>query len=943
MRQVSIRFLLPCGAILFSGIAVQAQIVPDATLGQERSSFTPTGFGVDLINGGAIRGSNLFHSFSQFNIGDTQSVYFLNPVGVQNILTRVTGNTRSTINGTLGVAGSANLFLLNPNGILFGQNARLDIRGSFLATTANAIDFGNQGNFSATNPQTPALLTVQPSALLFSQIQSGQIEARSRLAVPEGQTLSLLGGDVSLNQAELIAPSGNIAIGGLSQSGKITLNESAPVFSGARANIAIANSQITTDGAIGGNISLTANNIEINTNSSILTRTQTDAIIPTEKSRGITIDATGSVAIAQSNVFTISRAVERPSNIRVNARSLLLSGGSLLQTGAIGTSNAGDLLLNIQEDLTFTDGSGAGSLLLQSEAGRAGNLLINTGTLSLLNGSSLGSVSFASTGGKPGNITVQARDRIVLSGKDSEGFGSFIFNPPSASTSKGGAITLQTGSLDLDPGSVVSSGEVGSGDAGDINIEARDRVMINNARLSSAVVDGAIGNGGNIRITADTFSVINGGGVNASNEGEGSAGNIQVNSRAVTIRGQGSIGEPSAIATVLALNPNNLTAPGNGGNIDINADTVDVADGGGILTANVARVGNSGAIAIQARDRLTLSNRAMIATDTSGSGNAGNISLQVGNEISINESAITTTAFSFNNILDFADQTGTSRQRILAVGGITPEIIASLPTAIGNAGTIDVRTGLLRIRGANSGLISISGAGDGGNIRLQLDRGLVLRSGSQITTSAGVLDQGGDGGDIAIKSPFVVAVPRENSRISANAFTGRGGNIAIETRGLYGIAPQSTPPEFRDRPLTTGSEITASSQLGIQGNINITRPEVEPTTGTIELPTTPISGNQIAQTCSRGSRTLGAFVVSGRGSVPSNPISVLDGSVPISQLATLDGSSANRSTVSPVSKSEPTIVEAQGWIRKRDGTVELVALTPETTSSIVAACRTVAP
>ena len=121
------------------GMPALAQISPDQTLGSEssvvRSDVTLNGAVVDLIDGGATRGTNLFHSFDQFNVNESQHVYFNNPQGIESILTRVTGNDASDIMGTLGVNGNADLFLLNPNGIVFGENARLDVGGSFFATT----------------------------------------------------------------------------------------------------------------------------------------------------------------------------------------------------------------------------------------------------------------------------------------------------------------------------------------------------------------------------------------------------------------------------------------------------------------------------------------------------------------------------------------------------------------------------------------------------------------------------------------------------------------------------------------------------------------------------------------------------------------------------------------------------------------------------------------
>jgi filamentous hemagglutinin family protein len=118
------------------------------------------GINSDRIDGGAIRGSNLFHSFQEFNIDNGSGAYFSNPESISNILSRVTGNNLSNILGTLGVLGNANLFLINPNGIVFGPNARLDVGGSFFASTADSILFENGVEFAASNPEAPPLLTI---------------------------------------------------------------------------------------------------------------------------------------------------------------------------------------------------------------------------------------------------------------------------------------------------------------------------------------------------------------------------------------------------------------------------------------------------------------------------------------------------------------------------------------------------------------------------------------------------------------------------------------------------------------------------------------------------------------------------------------------------------------------------------------------------------------
>jgi filamentous hemagglutinin family protein len=170
---MALKTLFVAGIGLFCALpiaAVNAQIIPDNSLGAETSRINPNITIKDLpsteITGGAIRGANLFHSFQQFNVDAGRGVYFANPSNITNIFSRVTGSNVSNIFGKLGVLGNANLFLLNPNGIVFGPNATLDLSGSFLATTANSIKFRDGREFSASNPESAPLLTVSAIRLV---------------------------------------------------------------------------------------------------------------------------------------------------------------------------------------------------------------------------------------------------------------------------------------------------------------------------------------------------------------------------------------------------------------------------------------------------------------------------------------------------------------------------------------------------------------------------------------------------------------------------------------------------------------------------------------------------------------------------------------------------------------------------------------------------------
>ncbi|MGA7934829.1 MAG: filamentous hemagglutinin N-terminal domain-containing protein, partial [Kovacikia sp.] len=247
--------LLGCLGMLSTADCTIAQtplnpIEVDTTLNAESSRIRPLpASSIDIVEGGARRGINLFHSFLRFNVAEGKGVYFFSPdAGIQNILARVTGNSRSDIQGTIGTYGNSipNLFLINPKGIIFGRYASLDMGnaglapggsgGSFVATTANAVLLGNNGIFSASDPARSQLLDVKPSALLFNAIGVQGIVNQSQatqsvlgfningLQVPDGRSLLLVGGDVRLDGGIVRASGGHVGLGGLAAPGIVTLN-----------------------------------------------------------------------------------------------------------------------------------------------------------------------------------------------------------------------------------------------------------------------------------------------------------------------------------------------------------------------------------------------------------------------------------------------------------------------------------------------------------------------------------------------------------------------------------------------------------------------------------------------------------------------------------------------------------------------------------------------
>ena len=235
----------------------------------------------------------------------------------------------------------------------------------------------------------------------------------------------------------------------------------------------------------------------------------------------------------------------------------------------------------------------------------------------------------------------------------------------------------------------------------------------------------------------------------------------------------------------------------------------------------------------------------------------------------------------------------------------------------GNAGDIEIGTELLQLDGG-SGIIAITNASEGGNITLNVLDQLRLRRNSQVSTTAGILAASGNGGNITIDTPLLVAIPRENSDISANAFEGNGGNVNIAAQGIFGT-------EFRSGE-TTLSDITASSQFGTDGTVTIDLPDVDPASGLIDLPVEVVDPTSLVDEHCRFDRLEGSeFINTGSGGRPASPTDPLT-----SSRGWIDPLVPNISSELAAKNDLETdpLVEAQGWILNDDGQIELVVEAP---------------
>jgi filamentous hemagglutinin family protein len=838
---------------------VYAQITPDNTLGSESSVVTPDveikGETGDRIDGGAVRGANLFHSFGQFNVGDAQRVYFANPAGIDNILSRVTGNDVSNILGTLGVNGGANLFLLNPNGIIFGENAKLDVGGSFVASTADRIQFGEQGFFSATNPEALPLLTVNPSAFFFNQINPGRIENRSTapagidslekplsgLQVPDGRSLLLVGGDIAIDGGKLNALGGRVELAGI-------------------AGLATVGLQV--DG----------NDLSLN--------------VPDEIAKADVSIANGEIDV---------RTADNGGSITIDAKNFQVLPTSTLWAGireGLGTVNsqAGDISI-AAESVSLSGVSTIFNSVRPNAIGNGGDINIQAGTLSLTEGAEI--IANINTQGNAGNINIQVRDRAVFDGTDSDGFPSGILDViRKGARGNSGKIQLSAGSLSLTNGAVVQTKSEGEGNSGDITIDVRDDIFLDSFGTKPRGSTGIYATsetesfiqGGNINITAKSLFLENGGTISATAFGNGNAGNVTIQVR--------------NLASFDGFVNKNLE----------NSES-------GVFTA-VAGVGQGGNIEISA-DSLSLTNGALLSAVTVGEGNAGNIALNVQKDINISG----TISGKETGVFAKTDPGSIGNGGNILINSKTLTLIGGARIAvdsqgIGQGGNIQLQTGSLSLDN-NVSVSAKTASSKGGNINVKLQDLLTLRRISEISTTAGTSQAGGDGGNITIDTPFIVAFPSENSDITANAFTGRGGRVTIDAQGIFGT-------QFQPQ-LTSQSDITASSDFGISGVVEINTPDFDPSKEQIKLPTevVDVTGLIDQNLCTVGQGSQ--FIVTGRGGLPNSPGDLLN-----AELGWEDWR-IDRETVSststqgdrPQPNNSKKIVEAQGWRIAANGKIIL--------------------
>ena len=547
-------YLLFCASLLLPSGAI-AQIIPDNTLDPESSRTVPdtiNNLPSDRIEGGATRGTSLFHSFGSFNIGEGRGAYFANPSGITNIFSRVTGGYPSNILGSLGVLGNANLFLINPKGIVFGPNARLDVRGSFLASTADSIVFNNGVEFSSANPQGSPLLTVNipvglrfrenPGAIVNSSSVTQVIEGQTLpvgLAVTPGQTLALVGGDLIFNNGFASAVSGNIQLGSVASPDLVSFNITPQALGLDYRNVAnFGNielsglSGVTASGPGGGAIALRGGNVILRDGSSLVSDT-----IGSMDGRGINIEAArfSLLDLAFVGSGTSGSGAGGPISVRTSENIELKGIGYEDFRRRILAPAAAQELPDIAERQSRISTGTVG-------AGRAGEIALDTKRLTIRDGAVIFNPTVGT--GDGGSVTIRASESVEI---NASGLLTITF-----SSGQAGSIAIETAQLSVTDGAFVSPSTVGAGNSGNLIVRASDSVIVARQRsdspLNTALVTNSVG-------------------------GTGRAGNIEINTRSLRIEAGAAISSASGAQVRQGVIPEG----GPGGNITVNAkDSLEV-------------------------------------------------------------------------------------------------------------------------------------------------------------------------------------------------------------------------------------------------------------------------------------------------------------------------------------------------------------------------------
>lgn len=782
-----------------------AQVTSDNTLNTEVNQNG----NVAEITGGETREGNLFHSFQDFSVPTNNEAFFNNANDISNIFSRVTGGNISNIDGLIRANGSANLFLINPAGILFGENASLSIGGSFYGSSASSIVFEN-GEFS-TDLDTPPLLTVNAPIGLGFRDNPGDIATnQSSLTASTGQTLALLGGNLNFDGGSLGTLGGRVELGGLTESGIVSINEDGSFNfpeAVARGNVSFTNgAQVFVAGDGGGSININANNLSLTSVSRFFAGIAPDLGSPDAQAGDVVIDLTNDLVIDNSAITNSNAGVGNAGNVIVNARNISFSNGGNIGNFNNGAGNIGDLILTASGDISF-DGivgnsfSGISNFFTEEAVGRNGKINLTAQNLNITNGANISSLVEANN--DSGDINLNIADTVRIDGfglvTRTDGRQSKIDSSISTTSIGGqsGNININAQNLFLSRNGSIRALTSGAGEAGNVNINTK-LITIGeqgdtdlapssiNANAGDFFVNNPdlVTTGGDIKIDTESLRISDGGSIQAAIQSRGSGGNVTINATdEVSVSGRGISdvqGQEMEILSSIFVDISE-TGIGEAGNIKINTSSLLVEQG--IISADVLGEGNGGNIEINASSLVV--DQGFITADVAGEGNGGTINIFATDSIELSNVGFIQAIVFEGSTGNGGDLTIDTKQLILNDGsGISARTLGN-----GNAGTVTINASeLINLSGSgifNNALIE---SGKGGDINLTTDQ-LTITDGAIITASnfsslaeenGGSAPGTGEPGNISITANSLSLESGGRIEAATQAETGTGAEINLQ-------------------------------------------------------------------------------------------------------------------------------------------------------------------
>jgi filamentous hemagglutinin family protein len=795
------------------------------------------------ISAGTLRGGNQFHSFGKFNVFTGESATFTGPATINNIIGRVTGGNQSLIDGLLkSDINGANLFLINPSGVIFGENATLDVSGSFHVSTADFLRLGDDGIFYASLSENSTLSFDPPSAFGFLDGNPAGITIhQSSLEVPNGENFSLVGGDIEISgdesgnfsSARAVAPGGVLNLVSVRSKGEVVFPDGGEA-AGLNLNSFESLGEVSiSKGAIAGTSGENGGTAFI-------------------RGGRLTVDQAYVSSNTEGNINGASKGVDI-----FLAEDLSVINGGQITSDSYGEGTAGDILI-ASGSISLVGIPQTRSSWITSQSysvGDSGNVYIETADLEVKNAAFISSSSYWSAGANAGNLEVEA-ENILLSGPKSSpepfttdftgltsspgwygGDGGNMrvvadditlmnrsqFDSSAYGSGLGGDLEVISDNIEILSGSAIIASAFGSGDGGIINVDAEHLLMsgvspeiftdiTGNQSLSPSGIASQTGlNGGSaggVKIKANTLEIFDGARIGVETFGPGDGGTIDINADSIKISGVNAdlaklLGDAGsdpkyAAASILAAAYSIFSgdnATGNGGDIRIKANALDLSEGA-LITSETEAPGAGGSIELISENVSIESGASISASSTlawaSTVGKSGDISIVANNSFMSDNSSITTAA----DVAEGGDITVTAPEARLT----NRALISAESSGDGDAGNITINArDLLWLD--NSTVSTEAKQADGGNIKVNTEDTVSLWD-SQITASVG----GGPdtvGGNISIDPEFVTL---SNSKIIANAFEGKGGNIRIVADVFIS---------------DLDSVVEASSERGIDGVVEI--------------------------------------------------------------------------------------------------------------------------